>query len=126
METTTVSLILGCLCAGLIWWLVQGLVRRWTAGRAPQEEAHTERDEAPWERTGIVYRKLLYLRIASIALCALAVAALFFRMGTFLALALAGAGCCLQFCAYHIRTQHVQAVQKAALLEKASSETSHR
>ena len=126
METTTVSLILGCLCAGLIWWLVQGLVRRWTADKAPREEAHTECDEAPWERTGIVYGKLLYLRIASIALCALAVAVLFFGMGTFLALALAGAGCCLQFCAYHIRTQHVQAVQKAALLEKASSETSPR
>ncbi len=126
METTTVSLILGCLCAGLIWWLVRGLVRRWTADKTPREEVHMESDEAPWERTGIVYRKLLYLRIASIALCALAVAVLFFGMGTFLALALAGAGCCLQFCAYHIRTQHVQAVQKAALLEKASSETSPR
>ena len=28
METTTVSLIIGSLCAGLVWWSVQGFVRR--------------------------------------------------------------------------------------------------
>lgn len=120
METATVSLLLGCLCAGLIWWLTQGFVRRWS-DKAPREGGGMERDEAPWEHSKEVYRKLLYLRLGSFALCALAATVLFFQKGTVPALALAGLGCCLQYCAYRIRTRHVQAVQKAALLTPKAS-----
>ncbi len=127
METTTVSLIIGCLCAGLIWWSVQGFVRR-CSGKARQEHADAQNqcDDAPWERTGEVYKKLLYLRLVSFALCILAAAALYFHLGTALAVGLAGIGCCLQFCAFRIRTRHVQAVRKATIedAEKTAAGTS--
>ena len=76
METTTVSLIIGSLCAGLVWWSVQGFVRRCSGKAQPKNnDAQRQCDDAPWERTGEVYRKLLYLRLASFALCILAAAA---------------------------------------------------
>ena len=86
METTTVSLIIGSLCAGLVWWSVQGFVRRCSGKAQPKNnDAQRQCDDAPWERTGEVYRKLLYLRLASFALCILAAAALYFHLGTALA-----------------------------------------
>ena len=101
METTTVSLIIGSLCAGLVWWSVQGFVRRCSGKAQPKNnDAQRQCDDAPWERTGEVYRKLLYLRLASFALCILAAAALYFHLGTALAVGLAGIGCGLQFCAF--------------------------
>ena len=118
METTTVSLIIGSLCAGLVWWSVQGFVRRCSGKAQPKNnDAQRQCDDAPWERTGEVYRKLLYLRLASFALCILAAA---------LAVGLAGIGCGLQFCAFRIRTRHVQAVRKATVedAEKAAAGTS--
>lgn len=127
METTTVSLIIGTLCAGLVWWSVQGFVRR-CSGKAPQEQNDAQRqyDDAPWEHTGEIYRKLLYLRLASFALCILAAVALYFHLGTALAIGLAGIGCGLQFCAFRIRTRHVQAVRKATVedAEKTAAGTS--
>ena len=127
METTTVSLIIGSLCAGLVWWSVQGFVRRCSGKAQPKNnDAQRQCDDAPWERTGEVYRKLLYLRLASFALCILAAAALYFHLGTALAVGLAGIGCGLQFCAFRIRTRHVQAVRKATVedAEKAAAGTS--
>ena len=127
METTTVSLIIGSLCAGLVWWSVQGFVRRCSGKAQPKNnDAQRQCDDAPWERTGEVYRKLLYLRLASFALCILAAAALYFHLGTVLAVGLAGIGCGLQFCAFRIRTRHVQAVRKATVedAEKAAAGTS--
>lgn len=101
METTTVSLIIGSLCAGLVWWSVQGFVRRCSGKAQPKNnDAQRQCDDAPWERTGEVYRKLLYLRLASFALCILAAAALYFHLGTALAVGLAGIGCGLQFCSF--------------------------
>ena len=127
METTTVSFIIGTLCAGLVGWSVLGFVRR-CSGKAPQEQNDAQRqyDDAPWEHTGEIYRKLLYLRLASFALCILAAAALYFHLGTALAIGLAGIGCGLQFCAFRIRTRHVQAVRKATVedAEKAAAGTS--
>lgn len=116
METATFSLFVGCLGAGLIWRLAQGLARRWSAKARPAPGGAQPADDAPWEHSGEVYRKLLGIRLASIALCALAAAVLFLQHGTGPALALAGLGCCLHYAAYRIRTRHVQAVQKAALL----------
>ena len=110
METTTVSLIIGSLCAGLVWWSVQGFVRRCSGKAQPKNnDAQRQCDDAPWERTGEVYRKLLY-----------------FHLGTALAVGLAGIGCGLQFCAFRIRTRHVQAVRKATVedAEKAAAGTS--
>ena len=127
METTTVSLIIGSLCAGLVWWSVQGFVRRCSGKAQPKNnDAQRQCDDAPWERTGEVYRKLLYLRLASFALCILAAAALYFHLGTAPAVGLAGIGCGLQFCAFRIRTRHVQAVRKATVedAEKAAAGTS--
>ena len=127
METTTVSLIIGSLCAGLVWWSVQGFVRRCSGKAQPKNnDAQRQCDDAPWERTGEVYRKLLYLRLASFALCILAAAALYFHLGTARAVGLAGIGCGLQFCAFRIRTRHVQAVRKATVedAEKAAAGTS--
>ena len=48
-------------------------------------------------------------------MCILAAAALYFHLGTALAVGLAGIGCGLQFCAFRIRTRHVQAVRKATV-----------
>ena len=127
METTTVSLIIGSLCAGLVWWSVQGFVRRCSGKAQPKNnDAQRQCDDAPWERTGEVYRKLLYLRLASFALCIIAAAALYFHLGTARAVGLAGIGCGLQFCAFRIRTRHVQAVRKATVedAEKAAAGTS--
>ena len=137
MDTTTVSLILGCLCAGLIWWFMRGLTRRFSGrlarenGEQAKERAMTQaRDEAPWEHTDAVYKRLLHLRIASFALCVLAAIILYFHMGTVLAVAIAGLGCILQFTAYHIRTQHMLAVRKAAAADaenagKATTPSKH-
>lgn len=117
METATFSLLVGCLGAGLIWRLAQGLARRWSAKARPASGgAGHEGDDVPWEHSGEVYRKLLGIRLASVALCALAATVLFLQHGTGPALALAGLGCCLHYAAYRIRTRHVQAVQEAALL----------
>ena len=127
METTTVSLIIGSLCAGLVWWSVQGFVRRCSGKAQPiNNDAQRQCDDAPLERTGEVYRKLLYLRLASFALCILAAAAWYFHLGPALAVGLAGIGCGLQFCAVRIRTRHVQAVRKATVedAEKAAAGTS--
>ena len=127
METTTVSLIIGSLCAGLVWWSVQGFVRRCSGKAQPKNnDAQRQCDDAPWERTGEVYRKLLYLRLASFAWCILAAAALYFHLGTARAVGLAGIGCGLQFCAFRIRTRHVQAVRKATVedAEKPAAGTS--
>ena len=81
--------------------------RGWSGGRyralsgavrarpSQKHDAQRQCDDAPWERTGEVYRKLLYLRLASFALCILAAAALYFHLGTALAVGLRGsaAGC---------------------------------
>ena len=116
METATFSLLVGCLGAGLIWRLAQGLVRRWSAKARPAPGGAQPAGDAPWDHSGEVYRKLLGIRLASVVLCVLAAAVLFLQHGTGPALALAGLGCCLHYAAYRIRTRHVQAVQKAALL----------
>lgn len=118
MDTTTISLIIGGLSAGLIWWAIRGFVRR-TPGEPVRENGTTQTgDDAPWEHTETVYRKLLHLRLASFGLCLLAAAILYLRMGTVFAVIVAGAGCLLQFVAYRIRTRHVQAVRRAALAEE--------
>ena len=106
----------------------RALSRRCSGKAQPKNnDAQRQCDDAPWERTGEVYRKLLYLRLASFALCILAAAALYFHLGTALAVGLAGIGCGLQFCAFRIRTRHVQAVRKATVedAEKAAAGTSH-
>ncbi len=118
MDTATISLLIGCLSAGLIWWAIRAFVRR-VPGEPVRERGNTQPgDDAPWEHTESVYRKLLYLRLASLCLCLLAAAVLYLRMGTVFAVLIAGAGCLLQFAAYRIRTRHVQAVRRAALAEE--------
>ena len=117
METATFSLLVGCLGAGLD----PGGSRRalYGAGRprpGPPPGGAQPAGDAPWDHSGEVYRKLLGIRLASVVLCVLAAAVLFLQHGTGPALALAGLGCCLHYAAYRIRTRHVQAVQKAALL----------
>ncbi len=111
MEPATFSLLVGCLGAGLIWRLAQGLVRRWSTKARPAPGGAQPAGDAPWDHSGEVYRKLLGIRLASVVLCVLAAAVLFLQHGTGPALALAGL-----YAAYRIRTRHVQAVQKAALL----------
>ena len=128
MDTPTISLVLGTLCAGLIWWAVRVLTRQ-TGKSAPQNSvSHGPdcREELSREQNEAVYRKLFQLRVASFSLCLLAAVVLYFRLGTFFAILIAGSGCLLQFFAYRIRTKHIQAVRKATEAGKMLERTSRQ
>lgn len=101
MDSAAAGLLFALVGACGVWWLTRSLVHRYSTSSERSVAAVCALEEAVTPKK--LFRTLLYLRLAGIALCVAAAGVLFWAMGTGLAACLAGAGCLLQFAAYRVR-----------------------